>query len=269
MDPGEVKKVSIPVEIKTLHTTPNKGFGSEGVLRIHLLEAQNLIAKDNLMGGMVKGKSDPYVKINMGDAKFKSHVIKENLNPIWNEMYQMVVSGPTSQEIQFEVYDKDLDSDDFLGRFSIRLIDVIRSQYTDEWYTLKEVKSGRVHLVLEWVPTLSDPVRLDKVLQLQSLQSFQNKTVPSAALLFVFLERAHSLPWNETFYFLVRNPKQEMLIIKLSSSWDQAMGSLVVSVRELLSKPELVLDQWLNLDGASPQSQILLRTQLKVGDMMC
>lgn len=59
------------------------------MLRIHLLEAQTLIAKDNLMGGMVKGKSDPYVKINIGGVTFKSHVIKENLNPTWNEMYEV------------------------------------------------------------------------------------------------------------------------------------------------------------------------------------
>lgn len=48
-----------------------------------------MVAKDNLMGGMVKGKSDPYVKINIGDVSFKSHVIKENLNPTWNEMYEV------------------------------------------------------------------------------------------------------------------------------------------------------------------------------------
>lgn len=61
----------------------------QGLLRIHLLEAQNLVAKDNLMGGMVKGKSDPYVKINIGGVAFKSQVIKENLNPTWNEMYEV------------------------------------------------------------------------------------------------------------------------------------------------------------------------------------
>ena len=59
------------------------------MLRIHLLEAQKLVAKDNMMGGMVKGKSDPYVKINIGGVSFKSHVIKENLNPTWNEMYEV------------------------------------------------------------------------------------------------------------------------------------------------------------------------------------
>ena len=56
---------------------------------MHLLEAQSLVAKDNLMGGMVKGKSDPYVKVTIGEHAFKSHVIKQNLNPTWNEMYEV------------------------------------------------------------------------------------------------------------------------------------------------------------------------------------
>lgn len=43
------------------------------------------------------------------------------------------------------------------------------------------------------------------------------------------------------------------------------MGSLVVPVRELLSEPELVMDQWMPLDGALRESQILLRAELKVG----
>lgn len=81
-------------------------FHLQGVLRIHLLEAQNLVAKDNLMGGMVKGKSDPYVKINVGGVSFKSHVIKENLNPTWNEMYEVrlhlasLVLGRNPEQVQ-------------------------------------------------------------------------------------------------------------------------------------------------------------------------
>ncbi|XP_052329582.1 extended synaptotagmin-1-like isoform X21 [Oncorhynchus keta] len=297
MVPEEVtEEPCLPGTLPT-HTNPEPSFGSEGVLRIHLLEAQNLIAKDNLMGGLKKGKSDPYVKINIGGVKFKSHLIKENLNPTWNEMYETVMTPQSDQEVQVELYDKDMDKDDFLGRCNISMRDIIHSQYTDQWYTLNDVKSGRVHLVLEWVPTVSQPDRLDQVLQLQSLQSYQNKAVPSAALLFVYMDRAHSLPlkksgkepnagaelvlgettyrtkvcdrtnspqWEEAFYFLVRDPREEILIVKLSSAWDQAMGSLVVPVRELLSEPDLVLDQWLSLDGASPDSQILLRAELKV-----
>ncbi|XP_047438070.1 extended synaptotagmin-1 [Mugil cephalus] len=297
--PAEITEVPKASQVLPPHTTPSQDFGKEGLLRIHLLEAQNLVAKDNLMGGMVKGKSDPYVKINVGGVNFKSHVIKENLNPTWNEMYEVVLRGHSVQEIKLEAFDKDLDSDDFLGRFSVKLNEVIRSQYTDQWYTLNDVKSGRVHLILEWVPTVSSSGRLDQVLQLQSLQSFQNKAIPSAALLFVHIEAAHSLPlkksgkepkagaelvlgettyktklcertsspqWNESFYFLVHDPKRQMLVVKLSSGWDQPMGSLVITVRELLAEPQLVLDQQFHLDGALPDSQILLRAELKVLD---
>lgn len=42
------------------------------------------------------------------------------------------------------------------------------------------------------------------------------------------------------------------------------MGSLVIPVRQLLSKPQLVLDEWMPLDGALPDSKILLRAELKV-----
>uniref|UniRef100_A0A4W5MM46 Extended synaptotagmin-like protein 1b n=1 Tax=Hucho hucho TaxID=62062 RepID=A0A4W5MM46_9TELE len=308
---SSLPSVSVPEEAEAMpdvipetrppHTTPHPRFGTEGVLRIHVLEAQDLVAMDKLMGGLKKGKSDPYVKINIGEVKFKSHVIKENLNPTWNEMFETVLTPQAGQEVQVELYDKDMDADDFLGRCVVTgpTIHRLISNLLLIWYTLNDVKSGRVHLVLEWVPTVSQPDRLDQVLQLQSLQSYQNKAVPSAALLFVYMDRAHSLPmkksgkepkagaelvlgkttyrtkvcdrtnspqWDEAFYFLVRDPKEEMLIVKLSSAWDQAMGSLVVPVRELLSEPDLVLDQWLSLDGASPDSQILLRAELKILD---
>lgn len=54
------------------------------------------------------------------------------------------------------------------------------------------------------------------------------------------------------------------MFFQLSHSWTLPMGSVVIPIRELLSEPELVLDQWFHLDGASPESQILLRTELKV-----
>lgn len=51
---------------------------------------------------------------------------------------------------------------------------------------------------------------------------------------------------------------------QLSHNWALPIGSLVVPVKQLLSEPELILDQWFNLDGASPESQVLLRAELKV-----
>lgn len=296
MGPGGLSK---PPPTRPQHATPDSDFATEGVLRIHLVEAQNLIAKDNFMGGMVKGKSDPYVKIRVAGITYKSHTIKENLNPYWNELYEVILTQLPGQEIQFELFDKDLDQDDFLGRFKLSLRDIISAQCIDTWYTLNDVKSGRVHLILEWLPRVTDLFRLEAVLQYQLLQSYQNKTVPSSALLFVYVERAHGLPlkkngkepkagaevilknvsykskicerstsprWDEAFHFLVRDPREEILTVKLSHSWGQGLGSITLPLRQLLSESGLVLDRWFNLGGALPESQILLRVTLKILD---
>uniref|UniRef100_A0A8C1ZZ11 Extended synaptotagmin-like protein 1b n=1 Tax=Cyprinus carpio TaxID=7962 RepID=A0A8C1ZZ11_CYPCA len=295
----KVPEVSSSDDLRPLHTSPDPSFGAEGVLRLHLLEAEDLVAKDKMMGGMVKGKSDPYVKIHIGDKIFKSHVIKENLNPTWNEMYELVLTSRSPSDVLVEVFDKDMDKDDFLGRVKISLQEIIQSQLTDEWFSLNDAKHGRVHMILEWLPTVTQPDRLQKALQLQSEHSYQNKSVPSAALFFILLERAHDLPlkksgkepraaaelvlgdvsyktkvcersttpeWSEAFDFLLHNPTEEILIIKLSSAFEQPLGSVVLPIRELLSKPDLLMDQWLSLDGAGPDSQILLRAQLKILD---
>ncbi|KAK0145265.1 Extended synaptotagmin-1 [Merluccius polli] len=242
------------------NTAPDPDFATEGVLRIHLVEAQNLIAKDNFMGGMVKGKSDPYVKIRVAGVTYRSHTIKENLNPTWNELYEVVLTQLPGQEIQFELFDKDIDQDDFLGR---------------------------VHLLLEWLPRVSELSRLEQILQYQSQQSYQNKVVPSAAVLFLkksgkepkvgaeiilksvshrtkICERSTSPRWDEACHFLVRDPREETLTVKLSHSWGMALGSVVISLREVLGQPDMVLDSWTHLEGALPESQVLLRVTLKV-----
>lgn len=61
----------------------------QGVLRIHFLEAQELLGKDKFLGGLIKGKSDPYGVIKVGTSLFKSKVIHETVNPKWNEVYEV------------------------------------------------------------------------------------------------------------------------------------------------------------------------------------
>ncbi|KAG5282539.1 hypothetical protein AALO_G00057150 [Alosa alosa] len=295
--PGSSSLSPNPCVTRPQNTSPDAGFATEGVLRIRLVEAESLVAKDSFMGR--KGKSDPYVKVRVGGVTYKSHVIKENLSPTWNEMYEVILTQLPGQEVQFELFDKDFDQDDFLGRFKINLRDLINSQYTDQWYTLNDVKTGRVHLVMEWLPRVTDPTRLDQILQLQSQQVYQNKTIPSAALLFVYVERAHGLPlkksgnepkvgaeislegvsnrtkicdrstspqWDEAFHFLVHDPRKDILTVKLSHSWGQALGPCCCPEREVLAEPTWCWTSWLPLDGALPESEILLRAEVKLLD---
>uniref|UniRef100_A0A8C3G6K3 Extended synaptotagmin-like protein 3 n=1 Tax=Cyclopterus lumpus TaxID=8103 RepID=A0A8C3G6K3_CYCLU len=73
-----------------------------GVVRVHLLEARDLLAKDTFMMGLVKGKSDPYATLRVGNRHFKSKIVKENLHPKWNEVYEFVVHEAPGQELEME-----------------------------------------------------------------------------------------------------------------------------------------------------------------------
>uniref|UniRef100_A0A8C2X9S3 Extended synaptotagmin 1 n=1 Tax=Cyclopterus lumpus TaxID=8103 RepID=A0A8C2X9S3_CYCLU len=148
MGPGGLAK---PLPTRPQHTTPDPEFATEGVLRIHLVEAQNLIAKDNFMGGMVKGKSDPYVKIRVAGITFRSHTIKENLNPIWNELYEVILTQLPGQEIQFELFDKDIDQDDFLGRCVLTLQIKLES-WTLSWRCVEGLQGKQVTTAEERKP---------------------------------------------------------------------------------------------------------------------
>uniref|UniRef100_A0A8C5ATJ4 Extended synaptotagmin-like protein 2a n=1 Tax=Gadus morhua TaxID=8049 RepID=A0A8C5ATJ4_GADMO len=89
----------------------------QAVLRIHLLEARDLVGKDKFLGGLIKGKSDPYCVVMMGNKEFKSKVVHETVHPKWNEVYEVLVYDHTVKQLEIEVFDEDTDKDDFLGRY--------------------------------------------------------------------------------------------------------------------------------------------------------
>lgn len=37
----------------------------------------------------MKGKSDPYVKLKVAGRSFRTHVVREDLNPRWNEVFEV------------------------------------------------------------------------------------------------------------------------------------------------------------------------------------
>lgn len=65
----------------------------QGVIRVHLLEAEKLAQMDHFLG--IRGKSDPYAKVSIGLQHFRSKTVYKNLNPTWNEMFEVRVSSDT------------------------------------------------------------------------------------------------------------------------------------------------------------------------------
>ncbi|XP_067115308.1 extended synaptotagmin-3 [Osmerus mordax] len=158
-----------------------------GVVRVHLLEARDLVAKDTYMLGMVKGKSDPYAILKVGNRQVKSKTIFKNLHPRWNEIYEFVVHEAPGQDLELELYDEDTDKDDFLGSFNLDFGEVKREKEMDQWFRLEETQSGEVHLRLQW-------------LSLQTDQSLLAQTTDgcACAMLAVYLNNASNLPTEQS-----------------------------------------------------------------------
>ncbi|XP_029955616.1 extended synaptotagmin-2 isoform X1 [Salarias fasciatus] len=168
----------------------------KGVLRIHFLEAQDLEGKDKFLGGLIKGKSDPYGVLQIGNQIFQSKTIKESLHPKWNEVYEALVYEHSGQHLEIELFDEDPDKDDFLGSLMIDMTELHKEQKVDEWFDLEETPTGKLHLKLEWLSLFSTSERLDQVLRsVRADRSLANDGL-SSALLVVYLDSAKNLPSN-------------------------------------------------------------------------
>lgn len=66
-----------------------KSFLLQGVVRIYLLEAQNLAAKDSYVKGVMAGLSDPYAITRVGPQHFTSKHMDNTDSPKWDEMYEV------------------------------------------------------------------------------------------------------------------------------------------------------------------------------------
>ncbi|XP_041102828.1 extended synaptotagmin-2-A-like isoform X4 [Polyodon spathula] len=166
----------------------------KGVLRIHIVEAQDLIRKDTFLKGVIKGKSDPYAVIQVGRHLFQTKTIKENLNPKWKEVFEALVYENPGQQLEVELFDEDPDKDDFLGSLMIDLAEVYKEQSVDEWFVLDEVVTGKLHLKLEWLTLLPTPEKLDQVLASINADKGQANDGLSSSLLIIYLDSAKNLP---------------------------------------------------------------------------
>ncbi|KAJ6399627.1 hypothetical protein OIU77_020227, partial [Salix suchowensis] len=73
-----------------------------GILTVKVVRAMNLKKKDML------GSSDPYVKLKLTEVKIpskKTTIKNRNLNPEWNEEFNITVKDPESQALEILVYD--------------------------------------------------------------------------------------------------------------------------------------------------------------------
>uniref|UniRef100_A0A8B9PG32 Extended synaptotagmin 2 n=1 Tax=Apteryx owenii TaxID=8824 RepID=A0A8B9PG32_APTOW len=199
----------------------------KGVLRIHFIEAQDLEGKDTYLKGIVKGKSDPYGIIRVGNQIFQSKVIKENLNPKWNEVYEWFTLDEVSK-----------------GKLHLKL----------EWLTLMPTAEN-LDKVLTSIRADKDQANdgLSSALLILYLDSARN------------LQKCFIILWEENFTFFVHNPKRQDLEVEVRDEQHQcSLGNFKLPLSQLLESEDLTMHQRFHLSNSGPNSTINMKIALRV-----
>ncbi|XP_037798978.1 extended synaptotagmin-2-like [Penaeus monodon] len=256
-----------------------------GVIRLNVIEAQNLMKKD--IGIMGTGKSDPYCILRLGAQKFQTKTINNTVNPKWDFCCEFLTEVIQSQELDFELFDLDdgPGQDEFLGRANLDVQEIWKNGEVDMWVPLSEAKSGRIHIRATWLD-LSDTA--DSLqLQLEEIRALQVTTknpLHSAVLMvwgdsakklnpshkqipdpFVRLyvgnekgetavrQRTNDPVFEEGFTFLVRNPRtQELKLEVIDQKTNQIQGKVELDLNVFLKERKMeVVGEDYSLSGAS------------------
>ncbi|XP_022748350.1 probable ADP-ribosylation factor GTPase-activating protein AGD11 isoform X1 [Durio zibethinus] len=142
-----------------------------GLVKVNVVKGTNLAVRDVL-------SSDPYVILALGQQSVKTRVIKNNLNPVWNE--RLMLSIPENiPPLKVLVYDKDtFTTDDFMGDAEIDIQPLVaaakayeKSEIQESMQLGKWVASKDNTLVKDGVITLIDgKVKQEISLRLQNVE---------------------------------------------------------------------------------------------------
>ncbi|GMJ07531.1 SYNAPTOTAGMIN HOMOLOG E, synaptotagmin 5, ARABIDOPSIS THALIANA SYNAPTOTAGMIN HOMOLOG E [Hibiscus trionum] len=119
-----------------------------GVLAVTVISAEDLPIVD------LMGKADPYVVLTLkkSEAKHKTRVVNDSLNPVWNQTFDFVVEDGLHDMLILEVWDHDTFGKDYMGRCILTLTRVILEGEYKDALQLEGAKSGKLNLHLKWLP---------------------------------------------------------------------------------------------------------------------
>ena len=158
----------LDVSIRLLDPLPP---AQEAQVRVSILRARNLMAMDR------SGTSDPYAVLTLSSRpakKKQTRVVFKELSPVWNAKFDFSSENFWDDNLEVSVFDKDLLSDDRIGKVSISLADLgcappIRQHQQNlggkeaRWYTINDDKkkaAGGYCLVLSHLLCILYVIRL-------------------------------------------------------------------------------------------------------------
>lgn len=238
-----------------------------GVVRLHIVEAENLAKKD--FGILDTSKPDPYCIMRIGLQNFKTETLKNTSNPKWDACKEYVCSSDTrfGNKIHFEIFDHDsMTDDDFLFMTHLEFQEIWKREI-DTWLPPTETNSGRLHIKATWYDLSDSADSLQIQLEEMSTLQLPTKKPLHSAVLVVWVDAAKNLGepdsfvrvsvddvnkestvrertknpvYKEGFVFLVRNPwTQKLMLEVIDSKRERHAGRVEVDLNSVLNEPKL------------------------------
>ena len=101
-----------------------------------------ICAARNLPDTQMIGKPDPYVIVKLENQTHRTSVCENQTNPTWNEVFKFQVADQNSAQLRFELWNKNMMSDEFLGCYHLSIGGLFRGVVKDEWYLLQQCKTN-------------------------------------------------------------------------------------------------------------------------------
>ncbi|XP_059651512.1 calcium-dependent lipid-binding protein [Cornus florida] len=102
-----------PIDTSELELKP------QGNLTVTVVKANDLKNMEMI------GKSDPYVVVYIRPLfKVKTKVVDNNLNPVWDQTFELIAEDKETQSLIIEVFDEDIGGDKRLGMVKLPLIEL-------------------------------------------------------------------------------------------------------------------------------------------------
>ncbi|KAL8144528.1 hypothetical protein V2J09_017560 [Rumex salicifolius] len=135
-----------------------------GLIHVKVLRGTHLAIRDVV-------SSDPYVIISLGQQSVRTHVIKNNLNPVWNE--KLMLSIPQNiPPLKLRVYDKDTFSmDDSMGKAEINIVPLVTTAKAFERSRVDGSKQLELTNLESTISIVDDIVKQELSVRLQNVES--------------------------------------------------------------------------------------------------
>uniref|UniRef100_A0A8C7IP74 Extended synaptotagmin 2 n=1 Tax=Oncorhynchus kisutch TaxID=8019 RepID=A0A8C7IP74_ONCKI len=229
----------------------------KGVLRIHFLEAQDLEGKDKFLGGLIKGKSDPYGVLQIGNQLFQSKTVKESLHPKWNEVYEALVyehSEVSTGKLHLKL--------EWLSLLSTpeKMDQVLRSVRADRSLANDGLSSALLVVYLDSAKNLPSGKKTSSEPSPYVYFTVGNKSFESK-----IRYKTNEPMWEEAFSFLVHNPRRQELEVEVKDDKHKCtLGNLTVPLSGLLEEEDMTFTQQFSLRNSGPSSTLKLKLALRV-----